>query len=42
MENSNTFKKNLKIQNGDIFEHQEIFSSAHKKIVKLQQYSELK
>ena len=42
MQNSNTNKKLLKIQNNDIFDHQEIFSSAIKKIVKLQQQSELK
>ena len=42
MVNSNTLKKLLKIRNGDIFEHQETFSSTHKKIVKLQQHSELK
>ncbi len=30
-------KKILKIQNGDVFEHQKIFTSTHKKIVKLQQ-----
>ena len=41
MGNSNTLKK-LKIENGDIFEHPEIFSSACKEIVKLQQHSELK
>ena len=29
--NSNTFKKLLKIQNGDIFDHREIFSSSRKK-----------
>ena len=41
---SSRFKKLLKFQNGlasDIFEHREIFSSACKKIVKLQQHSEL-
>ena len=37
-----THLKNIKIQNGDIFEHREIFSSAPKKIVKLQHHSELK
>ncbi len=34
--------KKLQIENGDILEHQEIFSSACKKIVKLQQHRELK
>ena len=39
---TNLKKKTVNIQNGDIFEHREIFSSICKKIVKLQQHSELK
>ncbi len=35
-------ERRLKIQADDILEHLKIFSSAHQKIVKLQQHSEFK